>query len=106
LRRHLLNTPANDIATKPQLDDVPELEHLSFRDGNALNMVLANARAHDLQFWENPTPMLAGQVRPPGVFLSAEEVLLRQVTAFTLDVYVFGSTVSVDYLITPSRKRG
>ncbi|GGJ10740.1 DEAD/DEAH box helicase [Neoroseomonas lacus] len=67
------------------------------RDGNALNMVLANARAHDLQFWENPTPMLAGQVRPPGVFLAAEEVLLRQVTAFTLDVYVFGSTVSGDY---------
>ncbi|MCW8087665.1 DEAD/DEAH box helicase [Sabulicella glaciei] len=67
------------------------------RDGNALNMVLANARAHDLQFWENPTPMLAGQVRPPGVFLAAEEVLLRQVTAFTLDVYVLGSTVSGDY---------
>ena len=67
------------------------------RDGNALNMVLANARAHDLQFWENPTPMLAGQVRPPGVFLAAEEVLLRQVTAFTLDVYVIGSTVSGDY---------
>jgi DEAD/DEAH box helicase domain-containing protein len=55
------------------------------RDGNALNLVLANARAHDLQFWEDPSPMLAGQVRPPGVFLAAEEVLLRQVTAFTLD---------------------
>jgi DEAD/DEAH box helicase domain-containing protein len=67
------------------------------RDGNALNMVLANARAHDLQFWENPTPMLAGQVRPPGVFLAAEEVLLRQVTAFTLDVYVSQTTESGDY---------
>ena len=58
------------------------------RDGNALNMVIANARPHDLQFWEDPSPMLAGQVRPPGVFLAAEEVLLRQVTAFTLDSYV------------------
>lgn len=67
------------------------------RDGNALNMVLANARAHDLQFWEDPTPMLAGQVRPPGVFLAAEEVLLRQVTAFTLDAYVSASTESGDY---------
>ena len=67
------------------------------RDGNALNMVLANARAHDLQFWENPTPMLAGQVRPPGVFLAAEEVLLRQVTAFTLDVFVSETTESGDY---------
>ena len=67
------------------------------RDGNALNMVLANSRAHDLQFWEDPTPMLSGQVRPPGVFLSAEEVLLRQVTAFTLDVYVSCTTEAWDY---------
>ena len=41
--------------------------------------------------------MLAGQVRPPGVFLAAEEVLLRQVTAFTLDTYVSASTESGDY---------
>lgn len=67
------------------------------RDGNALNMVLANARPHDLQFWEDPSPMLAGQVRPPGVFLAAEEVLLRQVTAFTLDTYVCSSKESGDY---------
>lgn len=67
------------------------------RDGNALNLVLANARAHDLQFWEDPTPMLAGQVRPPGVFLAAEEVLLRQATAFTLDAYVSSSAESGDY---------
>lgn len=67
------------------------------RDGNALNMVLANSRAHDLQFWEDPTSMLAGQVRPPGVFLAAEEVLLRQVTAFTLDTYVAASAEAGDY---------
>lgn len=67
------------------------------RDGNALNLVLANARAHDLEFWEDPTPMLAGQVRPPGVFLAAEEVLLRQLTAFTLDAYVSASAESGDY---------
>lgn len=67
------------------------------RDGNALNLVLANARPHDLQFWEDPIPMLAGQVRPPGVFLAAEEVLLRQATAFTLDTYVSASTESGDY---------
>ena len=41
--------------------------------------------------------MLSGQVRPPGVFLAAEEVLLRQVTAFTLDAYVAGSKESGDY---------
>ncbi|WP_045834969.1 DEAD/DEAH box helicase [Hyphomicrobium sp. 99] len=67
------------------------------RDGNALNMVLANARPHDLEFWEDPTPMLSGQVRPPGVFLAAEEVLLRQVTAFTLDAYVAATAEAGDY---------
>ena len=67
------------------------------RDGNALNIVLANSRAHDLQFWEDPTPMLAGLVRPPGVFLAAEEVLLRQVTAFTLDTYVAATAEAGDY---------
>ena len=41
--------------------------------------------------------MLAGQVRPPGVFLAAEEVLLRQITAFTLDAYVSDKTVAEDY---------
>jgi DEAD/DEAH box helicase domain-containing protein len=67
------------------------------RDGNALNMVLATSRAHDLQFWEDPLPMLAAQVRPPGVFLAAEAVLLRQVTAFTLDDYVASTEDSTDY---------
>ena len=67
------------------------------RDGNALNMALANARAHDIQFWEDPTPMLAGQVKPPGVFLAAEAVLLRQVTAFSLDAYVAATKEGSDY---------
>ena len=67
------------------------------RDGNALNMVLANARGHDLQFWEDPTPMLSGQVKSPGVYIAAEAVLLRQITAFTLDVYVANSPEEGDY---------
>ncbi|MEQ8515065.1 MAG: DUF1998 domain-containing protein [Chromatocurvus sp.] len=67
------------------------------RDGNALNLVLATARPHDIQFWEDPRPMLAGEVRPPGVFLQAAEVLLRQVTAFSLDIYVAESGESGDY---------
>ncbi len=67
------------------------------RDGNALNMVLATSRPHDLQFWEDPMPMLAAQVRPPGVFLAAEAVLLRQVTAFTLDAYVAATEEGGDY---------
>lgn len=68
------------------------------RDGNALNLVLANSKSHDLQFWEDPSPMLSGQVRPPGVFLEAEEVLLRQVTAFSLDAFVAANSAETgDY---------
>ena len=67
------------------------------RDGNALNMTIANARSHDLQFWEDPTPMLGGQVKVPGVYISATAVLLRQVTAFTLDNYVASLAQVEDY---------
>lgn len=67
------------------------------RDGNALNFVLANARAHDLQFWENPLPMLKGEVRTPGVYIAAESVLIRQITAFTLDSYVAKSQIKGDF---------
>ena len=55
------------------------------RDGNSLNLTLANARSHDLQFWEEPDSMLLGEVGTPGVYLEAIAVLKRQVAAFTLD---------------------
>ena len=76
------------------------------RDGNALNLVLANARAHDLQFWEDPSPMLKGEVRAPGVYIAAESVLVRQVTAFTLDAYVAASKIKGDFgKVSDVRKR-
>ncbi len=76
------------------------------RDGNALNLVLANARSHDLQFWENPSPMLKGEVRSPGVYIAAESVLIRQVTAFTLDAYVASEKVKGDFgRVSDVRKR-
>jgi DEAD/DEAH box helicase domain-containing protein len=76
------------------------------RDGNALNVVLANARPHDLQFWEDPSPMLKGEVRAPGVYIAAESVLVRQITAFTLDAYVAASAVKGDFgKVSDVRKR-
>jgi DEAD/DEAH box helicase domain-containing protein len=76
------------------------------RDGNAFNLVLANARAHDLQFWEDPSPMLKGEVRAPGVYIAAESVLVRQVTAFTLDSYVAASAIKGDFgKVSDVRKR-
>lgn len=58
------------------------------RDGNALNLTVANARPHDLYFFANPMEMIAGRVEPPGVFLNASAVLERQFTAFCFDRWV------------------
>ncbi|MFH1953313.1 MAG: DEAD/DEAH box helicase [Pseudomonadota bacterium] len=58
------------------------------RDGNALNVAVANARPHDLYFFAEPARMIAGQVDPPGVFLNASAVLERQFTAYCLDRWV------------------
>src|ERR1700738_3820819 len=51
------------------------------RGGNSLNLTIATARAHDLQFWAAPEGMLSGKVRTPGVYIGALSVLLRQVAA-------------------------
>ena len=58
------------------------------RDGNALVMTLAAGRPHDLYFFARPEEMMAGAVRPPGVFLGAARVLERQLCAFALDRWV------------------
>lgn len=67
------------------------------RDGNSLNLTLISARPHDLQFWEDPGSMLAGQVTPPGVHLQAIAVLRRQAAAFALDRFVAESDQEIDY---------
>lgn len=58
------------------------------RDGNALNLTVANGRPHDLYFYAEPEEMIAGAVSPPGVFLDASAVLERQLTAYCLDRWV------------------
>jgi len=58
------------------------------RDGNAVNITLANGNPHDLYFYEAPMEMMAGDVDTPGVFLDASAVLERQYTAFCLDYWV------------------
>jgi DEAD/DEAH box helicase domain-containing protein len=55
------------------------------RDGNALTVTVANAHKHDLYFFSNPLAMLAGEARPPGVFLAATAVLERQLIAYCFD---------------------
>jgi DEAD/DEAH box helicase domain-containing protein len=41
------------------------------KDGNALNIAVANARPHDLYFYADPMEMMAGNVEPPKIFLQA-----------------------------------
>lgn len=67
------------------------------RDGNSLNLTIAAARPHDLQYWEDPHPMLGGEVNVPGVHLAAIEVLKRQATAYALDRYVAEQKDEFDY---------
>ena len=55
--------------------------------GNATVLALANARPHDLYFFEDPLEMMAGEVTPPGCFLDAPEVLKRQLLAFVWDCW-------------------
>lgn len=59
------------------------------RDGNALLLTLAGTKPHDLFFFAEPEEMLAGAVRPPGVYLDASAVLERQLVAYCVDRWVF-----------------
>lgn len=58
------------------------------RSGNAVDITVANGRPHDLYFFEDPTEMTAGAIRPPGVFLGAVAVLFRQFVAYCFDRWV------------------
>ncbi|MDA3791539.1 MAG: DEAD/DEAH box helicase [Desulfobacula sp.] len=58
------------------------------RDGNALNLTVANARPHDLFFFAEPEEMLSGHIEAPGIFLDASAVLERQFTAFCFDKWI------------------
>jgi len=58
------------------------------RDGNALNLTVANGRPHDLYFFAEPKEMIAGHVETPRIYLSASAVLERQFTAFCFDRWV------------------
>ncbi|MEA2084838.1 MAG: helicase-related protein, partial [Thermodesulfobacteriota bacterium] len=65
------------------------------RDGNALNLTVANARPHDLYFFAEPEEMLAGYVDSPGIFLDASAVLERQFTAFCFDRWVAVDNIAI-----------
>ncbi|MBF0227362.1 MAG: DEAD/DEAH box helicase [Desulfobacterales bacterium] len=61
------------------------------RDGNALNITVANAKPHDLFFFSEPYEMISGSIDAPGIFLDASAVLERQFTAFCFDKWIGAS---------------
>lgn len=70
------------------------------KNGNALNIAIANGRPHDLYFFEEPKEMIAGHVETPRIFLNASAVLERQFTAFCFDRWV--ETGIPGYAIPPT----
>jgi DEAD/DEAH box helicase domain-containing protein len=58
------------------------------QDGNALSVVVVNAKPHDLYFFEDPLEMVSGDINTPAIFLNASAVLARQFTAFCFDSWV------------------
>ena len=67
------------------------------RDGNSLNLTVANARSHDLFFYSEPENMINGEVETPGVFLNASAILERQFTAFCFDRWNVNSADSDNF---------
>ena len=53
--------------------------------GTALIVSVVNQRPHDLFFYARPSEMLKGRVDPPGCWLDASAVLVRQYLAYCFD---------------------
>ena len=56
------------------------------RSGDALIFALAGRRSRDRYFLADPTDMIAGEIAPPGCYLSAVEILRRQYVAHLVDL--------------------
>ena len=59
--------------------------------GNSLVLAFVQGRGTTLPKLNNPLSMIAGTVVPPAAFLSATEILHRQVTAYLVDTLDFGA---------------
>ncbi|MEO3748400.1 DEAD/DEAH box helicase [Plantactinospora sp. B5E13] len=60
------------------------------RSGNALVLTLVGRTERDRYYLTDPTNMIAGQIVPPGCFLSAVEILRRQYLAHLIDLAARG----------------
>ncbi|MFQ3451770.1 DEAD/DEAH box helicase [Bradyrhizobium sp. UFLA01-814] len=62
--------------------------------GTALVVSVVNQRPHDLFFFARPEEMLAGKIEPPGCWLDASAMLVRQYLAFCFDSAVKERVIS------------
>ncbi|MFE9922689.1 DEAD/DEAH box helicase [Streptomyces sp. NPDC005774] len=58
--------------------------------GNAYLLTMVDRGPRDRYYLDDPRQMIAGDIRPPGCFLSAVEILRRQYTAHLLDLVAAG----------------
>ena len=62
--------------------------------GTALVISVVNQRPHDLFFYGRPAEMLRGRVDPPGCWLDASAVLVRQFLAYCIDSATFAGVLT------------
>ncbi|WP_300348613.1 DEAD/DEAH box helicase [uncultured Alcanivorax sp.] len=55
------------------------------KTGTALVLTVINQRPHDLFFYSRPDALISGDIEPPGCWLDASAVLVRQYLAFCFD---------------------
>lgn len=55
------------------------------KTGTALVLSVINQRPHDLFFYSRPYALISGDIEPPGCWLDASAVLVRQYLAFCFD---------------------
>jgi ATP-dependent helicase YprA (DUF1998 family) len=65
------------------------------RTGNALVVTFAGRRQREQYFLTEPRDMIAGEIVPPGCYLSAIEILRRQYLAHVVDLAARGRFVGV-----------
>ncbi|MGP2438637.1 DEAD/DEAH box helicase [Streptomyces sp. JW3] len=58
--------------------------------GNAYLLTMVDRGPRDRYYLDDPRQMIAGDIQPPGCFLSAVEILRRQYTAHLLDLVAAG----------------
>lgn len=73
------------------------------RDGNALNIIVANSKPHDLYFYEDPSEMISTVVDPPAIFLDASAVLERQFIGYCFDCWIKSGATSSEIPHTLSK---